>query len=229
MKRLLIPVLAVGMFGLAGTANAQSTEDIVNTKHNLSSSAPLGNTYSTLDTDRVCVFCHSPHTEVGAVEAPLWNRTLSTAVYTMYSSPTVDMTIATGPQGVSQACLSCHDGTVAFDSLVNAPGSGGFVTGGTSQIWNFGLVGNTMGAGVTRVGPDLSATHPISVTYNEALDAQFTPLATLQGLTGSVKLFGGTANQVECASCHNPHEATKATFLRVDNAASALCTTCHLK
>lgn len=228
MKRLLITVLAVGMFGLAGTAYA--VEDIVNTKHNLSSTAPLTNAITTADTDRVCIFCHSPHTEAGVVEAPLWNRTLSTAVYTMYSSPTIDMLPTTGsPTGVSQACLSCHDGTVAFDSLINAPGSDGFVAGGASQGWTFSIVGNTMPAGITQVGPDLSATHPISMTYNEALDGQFTPLATIQALTGSVRLFGGSENQVECASCHNPHEATNPTFLRIPNDASALCTTCHTK
>jgi len=31
------------------------------------------------------------------------------------------------PQGVSLACLSCHDGTIGIDSLINAPGSGGFL------------------------------------------------------------------------------------------------------
>lgn len=227
MKRLLISLLAVGMFGLAGTASAQ--ENIVATKHNLSASGT--GSIKTLDTDRVCVFCHSPHTEAGAVEAPLWNRSLSVAAYTMYASPTIQMTIAPGPEGVSQACLSCHDGTVAFDSLVNQPGSGGFTPGGASPtpalVWAGGI--SSMPAGVTQVGPDLSATHPISVTYDPSVDTQFTPILTIQDPASGVKLFGASQTQVECASCHNPHEATLPTFLRKDNAASALCTTCHVK
>ena len=34
---------------------------------------------------------------------------------------------------------------------------------------------------------------------------------------------------VECASCHDPHTAVNPTFLRVSNAGSGLCLTCHTK
>ena len=34
---------------------------------------------------------------------------------------------------------------------------------------------------------------------------------------------------VECASCHDPHSTTNPTFLRVSNAGSGLCLTCHTK
>jgi len=59
----------------------------------------------------------------------LWNRALPLpADFTMYESPNFDGAgdVSTGPKGVSLACLSCHDGTIALDALVNAPGSGGF-------------------------------------------------------------------------------------------------------
>ncbi len=39
----------------------------------------------------------------------------------------------------------------------------------------------------------------------------------------------GTYPSVECASCHDPHNVTNATFLRVSNAASAVCLSCHVK
>jgi predicted CXXCH cytochrome family protein len=43
-------------------------------------------------------------------------------------------------------------------------------------------------------------------------------------------MYGATNDQVECATCHNPHDQTTfGKFLRFDNAASALCTTCHNK
>jgi predicted CXXCH cytochrome family protein len=39
----------------------------------------------------------------------------------------------------------------------------------------------------------------------------------------------GTYPSVECASCHDPHNVTNGTFLRVSNAASAVCLACHVK
>lgn len=40
---------------------------------------------------------------------------------------------------------------------------------------------------------------------------------------------GNTGPSVECASCHDPHSDTNATFLRISNAGSAVCLTCHVK
>ena len=34
---------------------------------------------------------------------------------------------------------------------------------------------------------------------------------------------------VECASCHDPHNSTNSTFLRISNAGSAVCLSCHVK
>ncbi len=42
--------------------------------------------------------------------------------------------------------------------------------------------------------------------------------------------FSGTnAPSVECASCHDPHTETNATFLRVSNSGSGVCLSCHVK
>jgi predicted CXXCH cytochrome family protein len=38
-----------------------------------------------------------------------------------------------------------------------------------------------------------------------------------------------TASTMQCATCHNVHDNTNVPFLRINNAASALCTTCHIK
>lgn len=40
---------------------------------------------------------------------------------------------------------------------------------------------------------------------------------------------GVTGPTVECASCHDPHSSTNATFLRISNANSAVCLACHNK
>jgi predicted CXXCH cytochrome family protein len=40
---------------------------------------------------------------------------------------------------------------------------------------------------------------------------------------------GGVGPSVECASCHDPHNNTNATFLRISNTGSAVCLACHNK
>jgi hypothetical protein len=108
-------------------------EDVRTTIHNLGTSNPIAGSNIAAginSTSEVCVFCHTPHgantSAPGA--APLWNRALPvTTGYTMYSAPNFDGVSAQGaPVGVSLACLSCHDGTVGLDALINGPGSGNF-------------------------------------------------------------------------------------------------------
>jgi predicted CXXCH cytochrome family protein len=57
------------------------------------------------------------------------------------------------------------------------------------------------------------------------------PLYTrTEGAVGSGSFI--TANPqpfVECASCHDPHESTNDTFLRMNNTGSAVCLACHDK
>ena len=118
-----------------GAGGPRAAEDIRNTLHNLSTSnimAGVNINGTGTATAEVCVFCHTPHganpNTIGTPGAPpLWNRTVgNTTTYTIYTSPNFDGTNSGQPQGVSLACLSCHDGTIALDSLINMPGSGGF-------------------------------------------------------------------------------------------------------
>ena len=109
------------------------TEDVRNTLHNMGDSIASFDNPNIIpggggSTTEVCAFCHTPHgastSAPGA--APLWNREVpASAGYTLYGSPNFDST-PIQPQGVSLACLSCHDGTIALDALINLPGSGGF-------------------------------------------------------------------------------------------------------
>lgn len=206
MKKIAILALLVVSLGLYGTA---AVADVVGTSHDLTTQTTVltnaGNT-------QVCAYCHTPHNaSTTNSTTPLWNHEDTTATYTMYSSPSLDMTIAGSPAGVSLACLSCHDGTVAADQLLNYPpgvtGPGIFTVGG--------------------IGTDLSNDHPISLTYNATLDTDF--VAPVGSQVNGLQLFGGAGDQVECGTCHSVHDNVNEPFLRISNAGSALCLACHIK
>jgi hypothetical protein len=125
------------------------------------------------DTAEVCVFCHTPHGGDNAAAVPIWNRTLgdpnSYKRYSTLHTSTFDAEEA--PIGsVTIACLSCHDGTQAIDSVLNAPGSGGW-TGTAARIGN-NFLGTDQSNGqlaatgiVQNLGTDLSNDHPVSMQY----------------------------------------------------------------
>lgn len=115
---------------------AAPTEDVKNTRHNLSSSGPAGRTVTTAQTTEICVFCHTPHganPDVATLMgAPIWNRRVLATGYQLYDqvwSKSFEGTLdpSKQPTGFSRLCLSCHDGTIALGRVINPPGSGGFV------------------------------------------------------------------------------------------------------
>ena len=173
----------------------------------------------------ICNFCHTPHNPTQAV--PLWNREASIATsYSRYTSTTMDSPdfntawdprTGAGANNVSAFCLSCHDDTIALGdgtSLGNAGGHG--VSNTLSQEFP---------ATVADMGTDLSNDHPVHLTYpTVGQDPDFnTP--PLNGII----LYGAGDDQVECASCHDPHLTTNGNFLAISNDGSALCKSCHTK
>lgn len=103
---------------------------IVNTRHNMTQ-APIGGGASDMnpyrnDYGEVCVYCHTPHQSSTTINLPLWNRTTSSANYKTYDTlGTSSLTSNVSQPGInSLACLSCHDGTLGVDSIINMPGSG---------------------------------------------------------------------------------------------------------
>lgn len=207
--------LTVGLMLACGLASAQGT--IVGTDHDFTGEA--------WGPGEICLPCHTPHNAYNFQSAPdgtnelvpLWNHTQTTSTFTVYSSPsgTLDATDLTQPAGVSRACLSCHDGTVALDSF-------GGATGGT-----------TIGGGA-NLGSDLSNDHPVSFTYDSALattDGELhDPAATQSGLGNTIANDMLFNNRMECGSCHDVHGTPGLpTFLIKTNAGSQLCLTCHNK
>ena len=78
-------LLLAALLAAAGPdARAARVSDIANTKHNLSANGP-GPVRAATET-QICVFCHTPHAAENVPDAPLWNRQLSGATYTPYTS-----------------------------------------------------------------------------------------------------------------------------------------------
>ena len=197
---------------------AERISDIRNTVHNFSITGP-GNVRATSE-DEVCVFCHTPHGANQSAPTPLWNRSLSGATYTPYTSSSMDALGLGQPGGSSKLCLSCHDGTIAIGAVnvlngaatdqdpstadINLTGTG---PGGTIPLGEGEFTGFTR-----RLGTDLRNDHPISFTYNDSLalnDGELrVPSATpeienrVPGVRPELPLED---NQLQCTSCHDPH------------------------
>ncbi|MDH4100023.1 MAG: hypothetical protein OEV28_05555, partial [Nitrospirota bacterium] len=151
MKKIGKALLMVGAVSLVYAASASAMVTV--TKHNFSSQGAEGQkVFLATPGDvngEVCVFCHSPHVGQQVANAPLWNRAVASGNYTPYTSSTIDAPGVTSdrqPKGVSLACLSCHDGTIALDALRNAPGSGNFQDTPTTRGWSWSGLSGTNNA-----------------------------------------------------------------------------------
>lgn len=184
---------------------------IASTKHNLSVSGP--GTVKASSEQEICIFCHTPHN--AAPQPPLWNRTSSGNIYTPYSSSTI-ISSPGQPTGTSILCLSCHDGTVALGNVLSRAAPINMAGGVT-----------TMPQGATHLGTDLSDDHPVSFAFTPGLASQRGELVNPSSLTGPVKLDSNS--QLQCTSCHDPHNDANGKFLVMANTASALCQVCHIK
>ena len=197
----LASLFAITGLLLSGLASAQG---IAGSAHDFSGDVWSGG--------EICIVCHAAHDAdlSVAAEAPLWNHEITTSTFLEYSSGTLDGTVTNDLNTTSKLCLSCHDGTVALDSFGGATGTE-LMTGGA------------------LLSTDLTNDHPVSIDYN-VTDTGLFPVGSASGLGSTIDsdlLFGGN---VECASCHDVHDtAGNAALLRIDNAGSALCLTCHNK
>jgi predicted CXXCH cytochrome family protein len=185
---------------------AQAQTEIARTEHNLTPGGP-GELKGTRPTG-LCVYCHTPHNAAPAT--PLWNRDLPVVTYQLYTSSTLQATL-NQPTGSSRLCLSCHDGTVALGTLRRVP-AGEALELGPMQ-------------GRRRLGTDLSDDHPISFVYDGELAVRHGELADPATLPSTLRL--DARKQVQCTTCHDPHEDRRPMFLRMGNDDGAMCLTCH--
>ncbi len=222
MIRVGFRILMIALF-LAPPASS----GVKDTKHNFTSPTYSPNAYFR-GTSQVCVFCHATHNGDQNV-AQLWNHETNLAQsYNMYSSFTLDMTIALAPHKGSLVCLSCHDGTIAINSLSNLPGPETGGNYGTPVGSNLDGSGKLTASSDAFVGTDLTNDHPVGITYDASKDPTGFVPKTGNSLSYPDKLLSEGV-YVECVSCHNPHDNTYADFLIESNTNSNLCTRCHTK
>lgn len=196
--------LAVWLLVLAWAPAAHGK--LLDSKHNLSASGP--GPYKAAETEQPCVFCHTPHR--AASSRALWNRDAAPVTYQLYESSTLAARPGQ-PTGSSRLCLSCHDGLTAMGALRVPPRTG------RPQVGALG------GAGA--LGTDLSDDHPVSFVYDSRLAAEQTELADPSALPRELPL--DRTGQLQCTTCHDPHENQRRKFLRMEDRGGALCVSCH--
>lgn len=195
-------ILALGTFALGPVlaGNDRLTEfsnqgTIGNTRHNLTQRPTDGSTAINAgmmeayrnDYQQVCVYCHTPHAANTNINAPLWNRTVRTTTYTLYTQQTLSQdTTQPGPNSLT--CLSCHDGQTAVDSIVNMPGSGGY-------------------NGALALNPSAGTMESLLDTWR--LNGGDPAAVTHQGLNSDPN------SETSCLGCHSPGKTSAATDFTV--------------
>lgn len=218
-----------------------SAADIRVTKHNLARSQ------STADAEEVCVFCHTPQVpadlpEGSAVTQPVWQRSLPHG-YSFLMFDDIGRKqfgkLAVGSQSI--ACLSCHDATQAFsvtstqsDHPFGVPYRGYLRTRGGGDLNAAPAVDD----GTMKAARYLKAVTDFRAPSKGVIEDRVVWWVSASGSSAvrsrsDLPLYvrdvdGGEIPYIECSSCHDPHLA-KPLFLRVDNASSRLCLTCHDK
>ena len=238
MKKLNLMKIALSLV-LPGLVTLNCAAGVANSAHDWS-------TESWNSGKDLCGPCHMAHGSDPANQyIPLWSHQTDTANFTPFVSP--HGTTINQPDGPSRACLSCHDGTLAYNQLKG-------VTVGPEQ--------KVMGDYVIGGNHDLRGDHPVSFSYNEAINKSPTNSLKLATETLTTTLTPGNNlvglqvqdaflrnGNVQCTSCHDVHRARGdsglnsdkpinttghnplllVSGLAQDGTGSGLCRSCHNK
>jgi predicted CXXCH cytochrome family protein len=205
---------------------------------------------------RVCVFCHAPHTTAelsvangGATTRrgsqardafdylPLWNHepTAGSAAFTMYQNGSGAPT--RGPHASQAIAAGMAPGSSSLLCLSCHDGSVAVNTyGNVAQLADNGGGARITGPYLIGSGNYLGNHHPIGFNYDavQVSDREIRPAdsATL-GAAGTVRehLLGPGNTQMECGTCHSMHNMgnTGEQLLWRSDEKSQLCLTCHDK
>ena len=182
-----------------------------------------------------CLSCHDGQTAVDSIiNMPGSGRYLASQETTENAAFLNSWNNSRGPDASVHAamspagCLACH-----------SPGAGLPGAGATDFT-------------VFAIGTDLRNDHPVGIRFppagagtdfidpprKEARLAYYDANANGRADAKEIRMYNtGGGYEVECASCHDPHGVPSGgpgtvfnpTFLRVSNAGSAVCLTCHSK
>lgn len=199
---LLVASIVLTPFGV-------SAKSITDSLHNLSVSGP-GQVKATGETE-ICIFCHTPHNARADIPY-LWNRVNPTAIYTPYVSSTLKSSVGQ-PTGSSRLCLSCHDGTIAPGAVISR-----------SAVIPFTA---SLAGRASNLGTNLADDHPVSFSYGTAAAQPGSQLNSPAALPTAVRI--DSDGQMQCTSCHNPHNDQYGKFLTLSNLRGGLCAACHAK
>lgn len=196
--------------------------------HNLSNISEGAIHATALETDQICIFCHTPHGSTPAA-SPLWNRQdPQGGPFPLYGDlgtlqidniPAANYTTVGYPNGATRMCMSCHDGTTAIGTVLNGTSGTNIAPSLTSMTAN-GTV-------------NLATSHPVSFVYDGTVQ-------TALGASFQLPPAGwrDSQNRMQCTTCHDPHTDTKggtynlpmwAKYSGVENTDyTTTCDACHV-
>lgn len=207
-------------------------------RHNLGKYGGRTRTETTFD---ICVFCHTPHSPADKA-GPIWSgRQAVTPSFTAYGTsmgkgkPSIAGLNAEGLGSPSLACLSCHDGSTAFDNIANSPGKKRemrkYVPGKWGFILNESKADPSLVSTRLMLGPLLTNDHPVNVLFRGGKYAslrnkntvisqinlsaglymtnsfRLNNLWSIKGFISDTATIGDLLRdgRIECSSCHDPH------------------------
>lgn len=237
-----VAITMVLLIGAVLPLERLAAADIRSTPHNLTRQGLL------VEADEVCVFCHTPQlsstdaTRSGLVAQPMWQPSLainhSFVMYDDIGRLQFGDKPAVGSQSI--ACLSCHDANQAF-SVMSAESDHPFgvpyrgYSRGRERTLAESAKADDLPA---RAAKELKSLDDFRPPSRGVIDNRVVWWVSAGGVStfrarADLPLYArpmasGEIPFVECSSCHDPH-ITNRLFLRVDNAGSRLCLTCHDK
>jgi len=153
-----------GIYDVGSAANG-----IGFSRHNLGKYGGIGQKETTFD---ICVYCHTPH-RPSDKGGPSWSgKGGAPDNFTAYGTSARTVSPSTvGLGSPSLACLSCHDGSTAFDSVANSPGKKKKSPARTPDKFAFLLTESTMKPASLPmsarliIGPNMTDDHPVNVLF----------------------------------------------------------------
>lgn len=203
----------------------------------------------------ICVFCHTPSaTSTPPQSSPAWQQSMpanhSFVLYDDIGRAQYADKASVGSQSI--ACLSCHDAAQAFSVTSALTFDHPFGVPYRGYLKEMGQLHHPSGKEKDRKNGEDEEVGPPKVSAKRlvALDQFRIPNRgvvddrtvwwvsssgdSAQRTSSDLPLYARFDENeqevpyIECTSCHNPHSANPL-FLRVNNAGSKLCLTCHDK